>query len=108
DGQVIACQQQRAIKVEVTVEAPVVRLLREDDIGLPHQKFLIGLSNGSTVLIAHDLKMADSVPLTIGDIVRIHGEYIWNARGGLIHWTHHSDTPYHEGGWIELNGTRYQ
>jgi len=108
DAQIIKAQNDHAIKVEVTVEAPVRKLLREDDEGLPHQKFLISLSNGTTILIAHDLKMADHVPIQPGDIVRIHGEYIWNPRGGLIHWTHHTDTPYHEGGWIELNGRRYE
>lgn len=108
DAQVIACQNACAVKAEVTVQAPVLKLLPEDDRGLPHQKFLIRLSNGTTVLIAHDLKMASAVPIAPGDIVTIHGEYIWNSRGGLIHWTHHTDTPYHEGGWIDLKGVRYQ
>jgi hypothetical protein len=108
DAEVIEAQNAHAIKLEVTVEAPVLKVLREDDRGLPHQKFLIGLSNGTTVLIAHNLKMASQVPISAGDTVRIHGEYIWNAHGGLIHWTHHTDTPYHEGGWIEFQGVRYQ
>jgi Protein of unknown function (DUF3465) len=106
--QVISAQAAHAIKVEVTVTAPVKKLLEEDDKGLPHQKFLLGLVNGSTILIAHDIAMANRVPVRAGDIVKIHGEYIWNSRGGLIHWTHHTDTPYHEGGWIEFQGVRYQ
>jgi hypothetical protein len=108
DSQAIDAQSVHAIKQMITVEAKVVRLLREDDQGLPHQKFLIGLSNGTTVLIAHDIAMAPRVPLNVGDIVTIHGEYIWNPKGGLIHWTHRSDTPRHESGWIDLNGVRYQ
>src|SRR5262249_30638407 len=97
-----------AIKAEITVIAPVKKLLSEDTRGLPHQKFLIILSNGTTILIAHNIKIAPPVPLNAGDIVKIHGEYIWNPKGGLIHWTHRSDTPYHEGGWIEFRGVRYQ
>lgn len=108
DSEVLRAQAARAIKVEVTVKAPVKKLLRDDVEGLPHQKFLIVLSNGSTVLIAHDLKMAPRVDIQPGDIVCIHGEYIWNKLGGLIHWTHHSDTPYHDNGWIDFNGVRYQ
>jgi len=107
-AEVIAAQAAHAIKVEVTVVAPVKKLLQEDDRGLPHQKFLLELVNGSTILVAHDIAMANRVPIRPGDIVRIHGEYIWNSRGGLIHWTHHTDTPYHEGGWIEFQGVRYQ
>lgn len=107
-AQVMSAQAAHAIKVEVTVIAPVKKLLPEDDQGLPHQKFLLELVNGSTILIAHDLAMANRVPIRPGDIVKIHGEYIWNSRGGLIHWTHHTDTPYHEGGWIDFQGVRYQ
>jgi len=108
DREALNAQADHAIKREITVEARVKKLLPEDTRGLPHEKFLIELSNGTTILIAHDLKMAPSVPIQPGDILRIHGEYIWNSRGGLIHWTHHTDTPRHEGGWIDFNGTRYQ
>lgn len=108
DKEALSAQTDHAIKREVTVEARVKKLLPTDTEGLPHQKFLIELSNGSTILIAHDLKYAPTVPIKPGDVLRIHGEYIWNKLGGLIHWTHHSDTPRHDSGWIEFNGTRYQ
>ncbi len=108
DSQAIAAQTNQAIGQEITVVARVKKLLEEDTVGLPHQRFLIVLSNGTTILIAHDLKMAPPVPIKAGDILTIHGEYIWNKRGGLIHWTHHSNTPKHESGWIDFNGSRYQ
>lgn len=90
------------------MEAPVYKVLRDDKEGIPHERFLIELCNGSTVLIAHDTNMAPRVPLQRGDLVRIHGEYIWTEKGGVIHWTHHTDTPRHVGGWIDFNGQRYQ
>lgn len=108
DAEAIQAQQQQLVNVEVTVAAPVQKLLRDDTRGRPHQKFLILLSNGTTVLVAHNTGEAPRVPIAEGDIVRIHGEYIWNRKGGLIHWTHHSTTPRHEGGWIEFNGRRYE
>lgn len=108
DAQVIEAQSKHWKKVEVTITAPVRKLLPDDTRGLPHQKFLLNLSNGTTVLIAHDTKMAPHVPIEPGSIVTIHGEYIWNRKGGLIHWTHHTDTPRHEGGWIDFNGSRYE
>jgi len=107
-SQVITAQAAQAYKVEVTVQAPVYKLLRDDTEGLPHQRFLIVLNNGTTVLIAHDVQMAPRVPLKPGDVVTIHGEYIWNKKGGVIHWTHHTDTARHVGGWIDFNGQRYQ
>jgi hypothetical protein len=48
------------------------------------------------------------VPAQAGDIVTVHGEFIWNQRGGVLHWTHHSDTPRHESGYIDFAGNRYQ
>jgi hypothetical protein len=108
DQEAVRAQEAQLIKVEITVTAPVKKLLPDDTRGLPHQKFLIELHNGTTILIAHDTKMAPHVPLSVGDTPTIHGEYIWNQKGGLIHWTHHTDTPRHEGGWIDFNGARYQ
>ncbi|MEL7054408.1 MAG: DUF3465 domain-containing protein, partial [Cyanobacteria bacterium J06588_5] len=46
--------------------------------------------------------------LRVGDRVSVKGEYEWNDRGGLIHWTHHDPRNVHEGGWIDHNGLRYQ
>jgi hypothetical protein len=66
------------------------------------------LDNGTRVLVAHDTKLAPRVPLQEGDFVRIRGEYIWNQKGGVIHWTHHSPNGRHEPGWIEFNGNRYE
>jgi len=107
-AEVLQAQRMQVRKVEVTLEAPVVKILSDDTEGIPHQRFLIGLANGSTVLIAHDTRMAPRVPVNRGDMVRVHGEYIWNEKGGVIHWTHHTDTPRHEGGWIDFNGMRYE
>jgi hypothetical protein len=108
DRQIVQAQQERLIKSEVTGRAPVKELLPDDLEGLKHEKFLLRLSNGTTVLVAHDISYAPRVPLQEGDFIVIHGEYIWNPKGGLIHWTHRSDTPRHEGGWIDFKGTRYQ
>jgi hypothetical protein len=108
DNEALLAQSAHGIKREITVTARVKKILPEDKQGLPHQRFLIELSNGSTILIAHDLKYAPSLPIKPLDVVRIHGEYIWNQLGGLIHWTHHSDTAKHESGWIDFNGLRYQ
>ena len=27
--------------------------------------------------------------LQVGDSVRFNGEYVWNEKGVVIHWTHH-------------------
>ena len=108
DQQILEAQKRHLIKNEVTGRVLVKKLLPDDLDGLKHEKFLLELSNGTTVLVAHDISYAPRVPINEGDYIGIHGEYIWNAEGGLIHWTHHSNSPRHEGGWIDFNGQRYQ
>ncbi|MBA3856446.1 MAG: hypothetical protein C0507_05995 [Cyanobacteria bacterium PR.3.49] len=108
DAEAIRAQQLQLVKVPLTVTAPVKKMLKYDDRGLPHEKFLLLLSNGTTILVAHNTKMAPYVPIQPGDTVTVHGEYIWNKKGGLIHWTHHSDSPNHAGGYIDFNGKRYE
>lgn len=108
DAPAINAQAQQLIKAEITFTAPVKKLLPPDTRGLPHQKFLLELSNGTTILVAHNTRMAPEVPISAGSFVTIKGEYIWNPKGGLMHWTHHTDTPNHEGGYIDFNGKRYE
>ena len=106
--EVLKAQREQDHRVEVTVTAKVLKMLPEDTRGIPHEQFLLILNNGTTVKVAHDTAMAERVPLQAGDVVHIHGEYIWNEKGGVIHWTHHSDSPRHPGGYIDFNGKRYQ
>ncbi len=108
DAQIIEAQAGHRSKIEVTLSAPVKRLLPEDTRGNPHQKFLLTISNGTTVLVAHNTKLAPHVPIQEGDVVTIHGEYVWNKMGGLVHYTHHSTSRHHESGWIQFNGQQYQ
>lgn len=92
----------------VEVGGTVDRTLPDDTEGSQHQRFILRLGSGRTLLVAHNIDLADRVPLGRGDDVRIRGEYEWNAEGGVLHWTHHDPAGRREGGWIEWNGTRYR
>jgi len=105
---IIQAQTQQLRKVELVTSAQVCRMLPTDNKGLRHQKFLVRLTNGTTVLVANDLTMGQMVPCHPGDTLEIKGEYIWTQRGGVLHWTHHSDTSEHPGGWIRLGSQTYQ
>lgn len=105
---ILEAQAEQLRKVEVELTARVCRMLPTDNEGLRHQKFLIRLTNGTTVLVANDLTMGQMVPCHPGDILDLKGEYIWTKRGGVLHWTHHSDTSEHPGGWIRLGSQTYQ
>jgi hypothetical protein len=100
----------RRSAVEVTAEGVVTSVLA-DDTGPsgPHQRFIIRLAGATqTVLIDNNVDVGQRVPVAPSDDITVHGEYIWNDQGGLIHYTHHDPAPGHEGGWIDRNGVRYQ
>lgn len=93
--------------VWVEFEARVVRLLADDNHGSRHQRFIVE-NNQHTVLIAHNIDLAPKVPLAEGDIIRVKGEYEWNEKGGVVHWTHHDPQKKRADGWIELNGKKFK
>lgn len=92
----------------VEVLGTVQRILSDDNEGSRHQRFIVRLSTGRTLLVAHNIDLADRVPLRLGDTVSLRGEYEWNDQGGLIHWTHHDPAGERPGGWVEHAGRRYR
>ena len=94
--------------VMVTIEGTVRRSLPDDNEGSRHQRFIVELDSGRTVLVAHNIDLAPRVPLRQGDRVSVRGEYEWTEQGGTMHWTHHDPQEWREGGWIEHAGRRYE
>lgn len=91
------------------VAGRVQRILADDRDGSPHQRFIIVTDYGQTLLIAHNLDLAPRLAgLAEGDLVRVYGQYEWNAQGGVMHWTHDDPQGEHPAGHIEWQGRRYQ
>jgi hypothetical protein len=99
---------QRQSGVMVEFEARVERLLQDDHDGSRHQRFILVLNNGHTVLVAHNIDLAERVPLKVSDLVRVRGEYEFNEQGGVVHWTHRDPGAGTKHGWIEHQGNRYE
>ena len=94
---------------QVQGSGEVIRILADDDHGSRHQRFVLRLTNGRTLLIAHNIDLAPRVPsVRVGETISFNGEYEWNDKGGVIHWTHHDPQNRHQGGWLEHKGKRYQ
>ncbi|MGM0541170.1 MAG: DUF3465 domain-containing protein [Pseudomonadota bacterium] len=99
--------QQSDIQVEGS--GTVIKNLADDTNGSRHQRFILRLSSGQTLLIAHNIDLAPRINrLSKGDTVRFYGEYEWNEKGGVVHWTHHDPSRKHIGGWLKHNGATYQ
>ena len=95
--------------VIVEFEGTVTRILPDDNEGSRHQKFIVAMPDGHTVLISHNIDLAPRIDdIAIGQAVKVNGEFEYNPRGGVVHWTHHDPAGQHPGGWIEYGGKRYQ
>jgi hypothetical protein len=109
DAAIVQDFQSHRSHVEVTADATVAQVLpdRVSATGT-HEQFIIRLTSGDlTLLVEHNLSIAPRAPVAVGDHVIVHGEYIWNTQGGLIHFTHHDPDGRHEGGFIQENGVTY-
>lgn len=95
--------------VQVKGSGTVIRILKDDNKGSRHQKFILKLSSGQTVLIAHNIDLAPRInSISNGDMIQFYGEYEWNNKGGVVHWTHRDPNGHHVGGWLKHNGSTYQ
>src|SRR6185503_6854470 len=98
----------RTSDIQVEGEGTVSRLLPDDLNGPRHQRFIVQLASGQTLLITHNIDIAPRIDgLEVGDSVRFNGEYVWNAKGGVVHWTHHDPQGRHVAGWVVHNGKTY-
>lgn len=80
----------------------VTRIL-DDDLEPPcHQRFVLSDANGHTILIAHNIDECDRVSdLSLGDVIAFKGEFVQNPKGGVVHWTHPSNSALKPGGWLK-------
>lgn len=94
---------------EISGSGTVVRILPDDDNGDRHQRFILRLASGQTLLVAHNIDIAPRVsPLREGDTVAYKGEYVWNDKGGVVHWTHRDPAGNHPAGWLKHDGRTFQ
>ena len=95
--------------IQVRGEGVVTAILADDREGSRHQRFIVRLSSGQTLLLAHNIDLAPRInTLKAGDTVAFYGEYEWNEKGGVIHWTHRDPGGRHIAGWLKHDGKTYR
>ncbi|MGI9343299.1 MAG: DUF3465 domain-containing protein [Gammaproteobacteria bacterium] len=109
DDSVDVVIDERRSGVQTEGSGTVIRILADDNEGSRHQRFILRLDSGRTLLIAHNIDLAPRLAnLEKGDTVAFNGEYEWNPEGGVIHWTHHDPRGRHVAGWLRHDGRLYQ
>jgi uncharacterized protein YceK len=109
DQDIAAAFANRQSGLAVSDSGVVDRVLSDDTEGGRHQRFILRLASGQTLLMAHNIDIAPRVNgLSVSDSVEFSGEYEWNDRGGVVHWTHHDPSGRHQAGWLKHGGVTYQ
>lgn len=108
DAALAAFNEQKS-GIQIQGEGMVSKILADDTDGRRHQRFILALSSGQTLLVAHNIDVAPRIAtLQPGDTVAFNGVYEWSSKGGVVHWTHHDPAGRHEAGWLRHAGKTYQ
>jgi hypothetical protein len=109
DAAVEHAYAKRLGKLHLEGRGTVTKLLADDHAGSRHQRFILLLASGRTLLVAHNIDLAPRIDsLHVGDTVAFYGEYEWSRKGGVIHWTHRDPQGRHAAGWLWHAGQLYQ
>tara|TARA_R110000850_G_scaffold43212_16_gene110479 strand:+ start:370 stop:807 length:438 start_codon:yes stop_codon:yes gene_type:complete len=100
--------QQQLSNIQLSGSGIVTKILRDDVKGSRHQRFILKVNAQQTILVAHNIDLAPRIPnLREGDTVEFYGEYEWNAKGGVLHWTHKAPHNRHPHGWLRHQDKQY-
>ena len=106
---IVQAYERKQSDIFVEGHGAVKKLLPDDNKGSRHQKFLVTISDQQTLLFAHNIDLAERIDdLQVGDTVRFRGEYVYNPKGGVMHWTHHDPKGAIQGGWIKHKDKTYE
>ncbi len=109
DNELQEAYKSRKSNLQIQGKGIVIKKLRDDLEGSKHQKFILKLNSGQTLLVAHNIDLAPKITsLKKGDMIEFYGEYEWNKKGGVIHWTHNDPKGRHVSGWLKHNAITYK
>lgn len=86
----------------------VSEILPDDLTGRPHQRWKVKLSTGEEILAVFNSDTGERVPLDVGDVMTVAGEFlVARHEGPIIHWLHTDPRGRRPNGFVEMDGQRY-
>ena len=108
-GDIARAYEAQRSGVQVHGSGIVAKVLKDDEEGSRHQRFILHMDSGQSVLFAHNIDLASRVPdLYAGERVEFEGVYEWSEKGGVVHWTHRDPSGRHPAGWLKVAGAVYR
>lgn len=74
----------------------------------PVQRLVVRVSEDLSLMVRHELEHSERIPAAKGDTVAFQGRYEWDGRGGTVSFTYADGDQPGGGGWVELDGKRYE
>ena len=109
DDALARANDQHLSNVPVEGSGVLAKVLEDDNDGSRHQRLIVRLASGQTILIAHNIDLAPRVESPReGEAIEFSGQYEWNDKGGVVHWTHRDPSGRHPAGWLRYDGRLYQ
>lgn len=109
NAELLQAYSRQQSNVQVAGQGVVAKVLRDDLKGSRHQKFILQIADGPSILVAHNIDLAPRINgLRAGDSVEFYGEYEWNNKGGVVHWTHRDPGRRHVDGWLKHQGQTFE
>ena len=87
----------------------VVRLMRADNRGARHQRWIVQFNDGTTLRGVYNVDLSEKVPLSPGDVISMGGELAFDERTKepLLHWLHQDPSKKHIDGYVLHDGKTY-
>jgi len=102
-----AMDARRGLRHVLAQNLVVVEILPDDVHGRRHQKWVVALADQRRVQVVFNSDFGPRVPVQLGQLQDVAGEYIWNSKGGLLHWTHYDPRGRRPDGYVQINGQIY-
>lgn len=93
-------------RTQVLVTGTISEIKREDHSGLAHQKYEMKVDKDITLQIVSNLEFG-RIPLVVGKITTVCGEFLRIGKGGMVHWTHFDPHGPHADGFTVMDGVLY-